>query len=216
MDRRHRLLGKLPLIVGSVVSVLLVVGLVWFIYTTVTTKEDKPQREVQVVQIVRPPPPPPQEQPPPPPPPEEQIDEPLPQDEPEPVPSDEPAPSEQLGLDADGAAGSDGFGLAARRGGRDITGSGGAIFAWYTTRLRDKVVERLTDDEKIRTKKFSISVRVWIDPDGSVRDVRLASTTGNRELDSAIETALAALPRMGEAPPIEMPQPISLRIVSRS
>lgn len=215
MDRRHRLLAKLPLIVGGLVSVLLVVGLFWFIYMTVTTADDKPQREVQIVQIVRPPPPPPPPDEPPPPPPEEQIDEPLPQDEPEPAPSDEPAPSEQLGLDADGAAGGDAFGLAARRGGRDITGTGGAIFAWYTGMLRDRLLDRLSEDDWVRSKRFAVVVSVWVAPDGTIRETKLASSSGNRELDAAIVAALVSLGRLRESPPLEMPQPINLRVVSR-
>ena len=37
------------------------------------------------------------------------------QNEPEPTPSDDTAPSPQLGLDAEGTAGGDSFGLAARK-----------------------------------------------------------------------------------------------------
>src|SRR5512134_2417325 len=85
---------------------------------------DKPapaKMVVQEVKILRAPPPPPPEEPPPPPP--EEVDVPEPEPQPEPTPSDEPPPGE-LGLDAEGAAGSDGFGLAARPGGRDLVGSG--------------------------------------------------------------------------------------------
>lgn len=202
-------------IIGGAIATVLLLGVILWAAREFSGEPEKPARSVQVVQVMRPPPPPPPEETPPPPPPEK-VEEPLPQDEPEPTPSDEPAPSEQLGLDADGTAGGDGFGLAARKGGRDITGSGGAIFAWYTTRLKDNIVERLGDDPKIRAKKFSLQVRVWIDADGRVRDVRLANTTGDQALDSAIESALSGLPKMTEPPPVEMPQPISLRIVSRS
>jgi periplasmic protein TonB len=202
-------------IIGGVIATVLLLGVILWVAREFSGEPEKPARTVQVVQVVRPPPPPPPEETPPPPPPEK-VEEPLPQDEPEPAPSDEPAPSEQLGLDAEGTAGGDGFGLAARKGGRDITGGGGAIFAWYTTRLKDNIVERLSDDPNIRAKKFSLQVRVWIDADGRVRDVRLANTTGDRTLDGAIESALSGLPKMTEPPPVEMPQPISLRIVSRS
>lgn len=179
-----------------------------------TAKSAKPDRQVQVVQIIRPPPPPPPDQPPPPPP--EKTDEPLPKDEPEPAPSDEPPPNEPMGIDAEGSAGGDAFGLAARHGGSDlIGGNGSAAFAWYTNRLKDAVIDRLTADSHLGAKKFSVSVRVWIAPDGTVRQVKLASTTGNADLDKRIETALSSLTRMSDAPPLEMPQPVSLKIVSR-
>jgi periplasmic protein TonB len=212
MDRRQKLLRRLPIIVGGVAMVLMVAGFVFVVYRYATNKDVKAERKVQVVQLIRPPPPPPDQPPPPPPP--EKVDEALPQDEPEPSPSDAPAPSEQLGLDTEGGAGGDAFGLAARKGGHDLTGGGGAIFAWYTTRLKDVVAEKLADDSRIRSKRFSVAVKVWIEADGRVREARLASSTGNHELDSAIETALGKLPRMSEPPPIEMPQPISLKIVS--
>jgi protein TonB len=195
---------------GVVLLVLVVLGIRY----VMASKGSKPDRQVQIVQIVRPPPPPPEDQPPPPPP--EKVDEPLPQDQPEPSPSDEAAPSQQLGLDAEGGAGGDAFGLAARKGGHDITGGGGAVFAWYTQILKDAIVERLSNDKALRSKKFTIIVKVWVGPDGQVQNARLSNASGNHDLDGAIEAALGRLGRLREAPPIEMPQPISLRIVSRS
>lgn len=204
---------KAPLIIGGLLGVLMIAGFVWFVHTMMAGKTKKAQRQVQIVQIIKPPPPPPDQPPPPPP---EKTEEPLPKDEPEPAPTDEPAPQEQLGLDAEGAAGGDAFGLAARKGGSDLVGgSGNAAFAWYTNRLKDAVVERLSADSKIGSKKFSVSVRVWIESDGRIREVKLVSTTGNRELDQRIEASLTALTRMSDAPPLEMPQPVSLKIVSR-
>lgn len=203
---------KGPVILGGLLAVALICGFVWFVRTMMAGKAKKPDRQVQVVQIIRPPPPP--DQPPPPPP--EKTEEPLPKDEPEPAPTDEPAPQQQLGLDAEGAAGGDAFGLAARKGGSDLLGgTGNAMFAWYTNRLKDAVVDRLSGDTKIGSKKFSVSVRVWIEKDGRIKDVKLVTTSGDRELDKRIEAALASLTRMSEGPPLEMPQPISLKIVSR-
>lgn len=204
----------MPAIAGGLLMVVVLTSLVLAIHRYVTHKDAKTSRKIQIVQVIRPPPPPPEDRPPPPPP--DKVDTPLPKDEPEPAPDQGPAPTEQLGLDAEGGAGGDAFGLLARKGGRDITGSGGAVFAWYTGRLKDQVLERLSDDARIRAKKFSVAVKVWIDPDGKIREARLASTTGSRDLDGAIEAALGRLPRMSEPPPVEMPQPISLRIVSRS
>jgi protein TonB len=165
------------------------------------------------VQIIRPPPPPPEETPPPPP---DQPKEEVPLDSPEPKDAaDDPTPSEQLALDADGTAGGDAFGLAAHKGGRDLAGSGGAAFAWYTGRLRDHVDQRLGGDARLKARKFSVTVKIWIQTDGHIQDVQLASTTGNHDLDQAIQAALISVGNIGESPPIEMPQPISLKIVSR-
>src|SRR5919106_371745 len=116
MVHKQRTLTKhLPLLVGTAIVVVVALGLIWFIRDMMKEKADEPKRMVaQTVKLIRPPPPPP-EPPPPPPPPEEKIEEPLPQDAPEETPPDEAPPAEQLGLDAEGVAGADGFGLAARK-----------------------------------------------------------------------------------------------------
>ena len=66
------------IILGAIIAVLLVAGFVWFVRTMMASKTSKPERQVQVVQIIRPPPPPPSDQPPPPPP--EKTEQALPKD----------------------------------------------------------------------------------------------------------------------------------------
>ena len=209
----HRRSKRAPL-VGGVLLVLLIGGVVWFIHNIVTNKDIKPPHVVENVTLIRPPPPP--EETPPPPPPPEKVEEPLPQDEPPPAPDNAPAPSQQLGLDAEGTAGGDSFGLAARLGGSEITGTGGAIFAWYTGKLKNEVSDRLSSDSKLRGKKYTVAVRIWIEADGRIKDVRVVNGTGNHEIDSAIAADLAALGRLSESPPLEMPQPVTLQVISRS
>jgi protein TonB len=213
--REKSLLKKAPLFGTLLVVAVLIGTLVWFIRGFMANKQQKPGRLVQNITVIRPPPPPPPEQALPPPPPEK-VQQQLPQNEPEPTPDNTPAPSQQLGLDADGAAGDDGFGLAARKGGSDIVGSGGAAFAWYTGKLKDEVTDRLSTDAKLRGKKYTVGVRIWLEADGRIKDVKMTTGTGSRELDSAISSDIAALGRLSASPPIEMPQPISLQIVSRS
>lgn len=204
-----------PLIAGTAIVVIVTVLLIWAVRNMMQDKPDQPKRQVaQVVKLIRPPPPPPE--PPPPPPPEEEIEEPLPQETPEEAPPDESSPAEQLGIDAEGTAGSDGFGLAARKGGRDLLGSGGAVFGWYTSMLKDSILDILSEDELIRRGTYQVTVRIWLTREGTVERIALASTSGNRELDAAIEKRLVKMQRAREAPPLEMPQPVTLRIVSRS
>jgi protein TonB len=144
------------------------------------------------------------------------VEQQIQQNQPEPTPDNTPAPAPNLGLDADGSAGGDAFGLAARRGGTDIAGSGGAVFAWYTSKLKDEVSDRLSSDTKLRGKKYSVGVRIWIESDGRIKDVRVVSGSGSHDLDGAIAADLTALGRLSQSPPLEMPQPVSLQIVSRS
>lgn len=214
MGRPNRSLKRAYATGGVVLVLMLIAGLGWIIRGFMATKDLKPERRVQNITVIRPPPPPPQETPPPPPP--EKVEQPIPQDEPEPSPENAPTPSPQLGLDAEGNAGDDGFGLAARKGGSDLVGTGGAAFAWYTGKLKDEVTDRLSADPQLRARKFSVAVRVWIESDGRIRDVRLTGSSGNRDIDGAIAAALNSLARMSQAPPLEMPQPITLQIVSRS
>ena len=209
--KRNPLLRFVPLLGGAVVVGVVVLVLLWFVRSMQHQPEEAKRQTVQTVKLIRPPPPPPE---PPPPPPEEKVDEPLPQETPEEAPPDEAAPSEQLGLDAEGVAGSDGFGLAARKGGREL-GLGGAAFAWYTTMLKDSILDVLSADERVRRGSYQVTVRVWLTNAGDVERIKLASTSGNRELDEAIEHALEKMGRVREAPPLEMPQPVTLRIVSR-
>jgi protein TonB len=209
--KQHPFLRLVPLLGGVAIVAIVVLGLIWLI-RSMQEKPDGPKRQVaQVVKLIRPPPPPPE---PPPPPPEEKIEEPLPQETPEETPPDEAAPAEQLGLDAEGVAGSDGFGLAARKGGREL-GLGGAAFGWYTGRLKDAILDMLSEDERIRRKKYQLTVSVWVGGDGKVERIKLDSTTGDREVDDAIERRFQGMQQMADPPPLEMPQPVILRIVSR-
>jgi protein TonB len=179
-------------------------------------KTNKPERQVQVVQLIRPPPPPP-DQPPPPPPPPEKIEQALPKDEPEPAPDNTPAPADQpLGIDAEGSAGGDAFGLAARSGGSDLVGgNGSAPFAWYQNRITDAIRDQLSSVPCAKTAKGSLSLHLLMDADGRFKQVQLATTTGNRQTDQCIESALSTLPRMSDPLPPGMPEQVNIKIVAR-
>jgi periplasmic protein TonB len=212
-NKKQRLYRHVPLVVGALIVALASGLLFWFVSGMLEKKAEGPKRQTtQVVKLIRPPPPP--EQPPPPPPPPEKTDEPIPKDTPEPAPQDN-APAEQLGVDADGSAGGDGFGLAARKGGRDLLASGNGAFAWYTGMLKDSILEKLSEDGRVRRGSYAAIVRIWVASDGRVERVKLAQSTGDRARDTAIEESLTKLSHVREAPPLEMPQPITLRIVSR-
>src|SRR5271165_6303962 len=172
---KERRLAKL--IGGGLAAIVLIVGFISFVHTMMASNSSKKQRQVQIVQIIRPPPPPPPDQPPPPPP--EKTDTPLPKDEPEPTPEQpQQAADQPLGLDAEGAAGGDAFGLAARRGGSDLLGgTGTAPFAWYTNRITDAIRERLASVECARSAKGSLSFHLLLEATGKIKQVELSTTT---------------------------------------
>ena len=208
--RRSRFL---PLIIGTVAVTSVGVGAIAFVRSFLHSTPAPAKQVVQQIQLIRPPPPPP-DLPPPPPPPEEKVDVPDPQEKPDPTPSNEPPPGEQLGLDAEGSAGGDEFGLAARKGGRDLLASGGSAYAWYAGLLKTQILDQLNSEKHARSGSYSVVVRVWIRNDGTVDRVRIDQSSGNRERDQAIEAAVSRISRLPQAPPTDMPSPISLRIVS--
>ena len=168
--RKHR---HLPVVLGGLT--VMVVGVVAYstIRSLVSGTASPPKQVVQQIQLIRPPPPPPDLSPPPPPPPEEKLDIPDPQQQPDPTPSNEPPPAANLGLDTEGGAGGDAFGLVGNKGGRDITGTGGSAFAWYANQLKDAILNELTEDKHVRSGNYRVSVRAWVNEDGSVQRMQI-------------------------------------------
>jgi protein TonB len=187
--------------------------LVWYVHSLTLKKSASEKRQVAIVlKIIRPPEPPPE--PPPPPPPPEKVEEPIPQDTPQDKPVEQAPESAQLGIDAEGGAG-DSFGLVGHAGGRDLIGSGNGPFVFYAGMVKDVLLDALSNVDRIKRSKYSVDVRVWIGGDGRIERASLVQSTGNRDIDSAIEKALTQIAKVREPPPIEMPQPITLKIVSR-
>jgi periplasmic protein TonB len=173
-----------------------------------------PQKVVQEIHMIRPPPPPPDEPPPPPPPPEEKVEVQEPQQQPDPTPSNDPPPMEQLGLDAEGSAGGDAFGLLGNKGGRDLLASGGgSAFAWYSNRMQSEIRDCLAQEKS--ASRDAVRVRLWLREDGTIDHVRLAESTGSNTRDKTIESKLEGCRRFSP-PPAGTPQPITVRLAFRS
>ena len=172
--------------------------------------------------LVKPPPPPP---PPPkvekpPEPPKEKIEEPVPEPEPEPeepVPDVEEAPpGEDLGLDAEGGAGSDGFGLVGRKGGRGLFGGGGGSpFAKYGKMAASEIREVLSENEKLRRKGYTAVGKLWLEADGTVEKIEIARGSNDPDIDNLLVRTLNKLKRINEPPPPQMEQPIKFKITVR-
>jgi protein TonB len=206
--------GYLP-VVGISLAVIAVVGaVVWLIVASMGDSGQPTKKLIQQVQIIRPPPPP--ETPPPPPEPEE-VDVPEPEEpEPEVADADEPPAGDQLGLDAEGVAGGDGFGLLGRKGGRDLLGAGGSDqYKWYGQILKNDLIDKLAEVRDIRRDRYSVVVRLWLAPDGRIQRFSVINSTGDNQLDRDLAVALESLDRVSEVPPAGLPQPVRLRIVSR-
>ncbi|MGC3981038.1 MAG: TonB C-terminal domain-containing protein [Steroidobacteraceae bacterium] len=204
----------IPALAGALIVVLVGALVIWSVRHFLSSKDEGPKRAVeQKITMIRPTPPP-ETPPPPPPPPEEKIEQPIEQAEPEQAPQQaDAAPAEQLGLDADGAAGADGFGLAARKGGRDLVGTGTAPFKWYTNLIAARLQDCLSQDERIRKGNYKANIKVRIAADGRLDIVDLIGSSGSAEKDAAIRSLKQC--NTGESRPLEMPQLATIQVVSR-
>jgi protein TonB len=217
MDRKTKLLRYLPAAIGVVLVLAIAVAV--YLLQDLFEKPAKTKKTVQQITVIQPPPPPPPppEQPPPPPEvKEEKIEEPEPEPEPEPEQPEEAPPSEDLGVDAEGAAGSDGFGLVGKKGGRGlIGGGGGSAIIWYGQQVQKEVSSSLQQrlDGEVRRRKFSALAHIWIGSDGGVSRAELAGSSGDAQVDAALRDALGSLRvRIQQPPPPGMPQPVKIRI----
>lgn len=227
---------------GSVILffLLLAGGLV---YLLSTDKGGGKKVFVAKVNLVKPdlpdkPPPPPKEQPP-----EPDIQKKqeivAPEDAAQPVNNakgdDKPVSEGPLGLEGEGGAGSDAFGLAARgKGGRDITslgtGPGGTIGGdrdRLSAMRRNARFNKLVEDELNKEVKEALSgnggipkgkneaiVQIGMDDRGAVAEYRIIRSSGNRALDEAVRKSLGYA-RVSEPPPHDIPRsPKGLTIMS--
>jgi periplasmic protein TonB len=201
------------LIIGAGIATLGVCSIL-LVRSVLDSDAPPPKKLVQEVKIIRPPPPD-ELPPPPPPPPEEKVDLSEPEPEPDPVASNDPPPGD-LGLDADGTAGGDSFGLVGRKGGRDLLGTNGSSYAWYANLMRSAILEKLQNLKVARSGAYSVSVKAWTRPDGTFERVRLAQSTGDRDRDRAIEAELETIGRLPQAPPDGFVQPVTFKITVRT
>lgn len=206
----------LPMIIGAAI-LFISVGVIVHLISNMEDKPAKKERKIQTISLTKPPPPPP---PPPkvekPPEPEvEKLQEKVEQ-EPEEAPdvADE-APAGDLGLDAEGTAGSDGFGLAARKGGNGLLGGGGDPYAWYSKIVEKDLTDFLSDKEELRRKGYVAVVKMWLETDGSINRIELAKGSNDAEIDDLLSRSLNQFRRVNEPLPPGLEQPIRLKVTSR-
>ena len=182
----------------------------------------KPSGVHQIALIKQPPPPPPPkppEKPPEPPKVKEEVKIDQPKDEPKPdepkAADDKPASDKPLGVDAEGGAGSDGFGLAGNKGGRDFLTTGGGSGAYYSGLLQRQFYEALSRNRKVVKEEFKVVVRVWLGDDGRVQKADIVSGSGNPKVDDLIQLTLLDMTPLKDIPPSTM-RPMQLRLSNRS
>ena len=212
MSTQTTLAKRLPLLIALGVTFFAVL-LGFLIKNYILEDQPLPKKVVQQVTLIippPPPPPPPQEQEPEPETEieeevvEEQIDEAMPED------SLEDLAGEDLGIDGDGAAGSDGFGLVARKGGRGLLGGGSA----YSAVVQAEITDVIAADEALRYQGYQAVLKLWVGQSGSIERFQFSDFDGDEDTKKRLRILLASLEPFESSPPIEMPQPIRLRIQS--
>ena len=211
----QKIKGYLPKIIGGVILLVAIIYVFKIIGSFVSQPPVKHEKKIMPIELFKPPPPPP---PPPkvdkiPEPEVENIEEPEPEPEPLPdVPDQQPAAD--TGLDAEGTAGSDAFGMVGRKGGRGLLG-GGDPNAWYAGSIKDSLVEILSEHDELRKKSFSAHIKIWMNPDGSVLRYEMSRSSNDDGIDKLLHKLVSQFKKAKEAPPPGMKQPIKLKISSR-
>lgn len=142
-----------------------------------------------------------------------------PEAKPEPKPADDPpAP---LGTNIQGDGPPDGFGLSGGKGNGGGTGTGiggggksSSRWGWYAAKVQTAVGETLRRNPRTREAVLSHKVRIWPDSTGRITRAKLADSTGDSALDTAITDSLTGI-QLPEPPPADMPSPILLRLSAR-
>lgn len=188
-----------------------------------------PRKAERVVSISVPPPPPPVKPPPPPPkvepPKDKMVKETQPREakvEPKPQPKADPPPAAlATGIKGDGPGmaglSSSGTGLGGGTGIGGGTGSGstGSKFGWYAGQVQRKIATALSANPRTKTSLIDrLEVRIWPDASGRITRASLAKSTGNSEVDNAIERQVLTGLQLEEPPPAGMKLPIVLRITA--
>ena len=211
-------------LVFALVVLGLMVAVVIMVMKFLSAPATKPKGVQNVAILRQPPPPPPKppEKPPEAPKVKEEVKIDQPKDVPKPdepkAPDEKPAADKPLGVDADASAGSDGFGLAASRGGRDLltTGSGGGGGgAYYSGLLQRQFFEALSRNRKVLKDEFRVVVRIWLGDDGRVQKAEVVSGSGNPQTDELIQLTLLDMNPLKDVPPSSM-RPMQLRLSNRS
>ena len=183
-----------------------------FFFTDFFKKEDVQQRKmVQQITVVAPPPPPP------PPPPEEieepEVEEEVIEEEIEDAPPDEgpdEVPAESLAMDADGSAGSDAFGIKAKKGGRGLLDRGGS----FKGVVRAKLEQLLRKHDKLKYLEYSGVLTVKIGPKGEIEHFVFKQDSGDERVASYIEKILLSAKNIGRSRPFEANPVYEIRLTN--
>jgi len=196
----------LPKVIGVTIVVLVGLGTITLVKKFLASEPATARKMVRQITLVQPPPPPPpkpEEQPPPEPELEEEVEIPEQELDMEELPdlADEQPLGDALGLDAEGGAGSDAFGLIGRKGGRGLLAGLGDPKVVYAGRWIERIHDALDSNPELKSRAFSVPCVLRVSENGSVADIRLRGSTGDKKIDAEILETVRKLVADGQLPP---------------
>lgn len=141
----------------------------------------------------------------------------------EPPPEQAPAPEQPPSELTTNLGGGDGNGFGLTQGsGRGNFGSGGNTIGGSGSKYGrfqsglDRILKQTFERHPATRKAVfkPVRIRIWIDSTGLITRARLVDSTGDSELDRAL-TSQALPGTRYEAPPVDMPMPITIRVSGR-
>ncbi len=225
--KKHKKAPYQNWLVPGVIGLVFLVGIGFIVKIIMTDVKPRSKEQMQTVTLVKPPevkekPPEPEVQ--------KEVpkqevvqDIPQPQDTPQnDQPQDDTPAGSDLGVAGEGGAGGDSFGLVGKgKGGRDITLGGGgggmgrlslmAKYGSYSRKMEDEITKAVMKKLGGPPKgKYQVLVKITLDEQGKVVKHRIVGSSGNSEIDEAVDSILGDM-KISEPRPAGMP-PFTLRL----
>jgi periplasmic protein TonB len=207
--------GMRRIAVLAIITLAALALLGWGVSALLGGKSKPPPKAPKITLLAPPPPPPPPKEEKKPDPPKEQKEIKVEQPLPKPAP---PQPSPELKMDGPAGNGSSAF-AAGQITNEDLSkaGSGNGMFnpfSNYANLLKGDLQRYLGKNSALRRRAYTIEVHVWVASGGKLKRFELVGSTGDSDMDGAIQQAMSSLTGFKQMPPPNMPQPIRLRIVA--
>jgi protein TonB len=229
--KKHKKAPYQNWLVPGVIGLVFAVAVGFLIKVVLTDVGPRSKEKIQTVTLLKPPPdvkekPPepevPKEVP------KQEVIQDIPQQQDTPQndqPQDDTPAGSDLGVDAEGGAGGDSFGLVGKKGGRGITLGGGgggmnrqslmAKYGWYNQKIQEEikkqVKKKMDQDGGMPKGKFQIVVKVAINDQGMIVKYHIVTASGNSKIDAALQATLGEI-KLSELPPVGIPKSITLKI----
>ena len=135
----------------------------------------------------------------------------------EPKPQEAPAPTLGTGIKGDGP-GLAGLGASGNGGGTfggGMSGGGRGKWDFFARQVQSRVTQALRANKTTKTAALKVQVRIWADSTGRITRAKLDGTTGDRNLDNALQDEVLTGLQLTGPPPSGMPMPIVMRLTAR-